>query len=228
MKFIIFGLGNFGSELGGMLTNAGHEVLGIDNNMSRVEMWRNRFTNTICLDSTDQTALKTLPLKEADMVVVAIGEDFGASVFTTANLKQIKVNRLVSRSISKLHENVLVAIGVDEILSPEAEAAAMFLGRIEYGNIVHFSGAQGPFRIAEITLPSIYEGIPVKEAGFTTRHNLMLITIKRRIVSRNLLGVKVNAYNVLGFVQPDEILQKGDVLEVFGRIDDIRSLSQQA
>jgi hypothetical protein len=56
----------------------------------------------------------------------------------------------------------------------------------------------------------------------------MLITIKRRIVSRNLLGVKVNAYNVLGFVQPDEILQKGDVLEVFGRIDDIRSLSQQA
>jgi trk system potassium uptake protein TrkA len=228
MKIIIFGLGNFGSELGGMLTNAGHEVLGIDNNMSRVEMWRDRFTSTICLDSTDQTALKTLPLNDADMVVVAIGEDFGASVFTTANLKQIKVKRLVSRSISKLHEHVLEAIGVDEILSPEAEAAAMFLGRIEYGNIIHFANTRGPFRIAEITLPGIYAGIPVKDAGFTTRHNLTLITIKRRSIARNLLGVKVGGYTILGFVQPDEILQEGDVLEVFGRIDDIRNLSHEA
>lgn len=228
MKIIIFGLGNFGSELGGMLTHAGHEVLGIDNNMSRVEMLRDSFTNTICLDSTDQAALKTLPLKDADLVVVAIGEDFGASVFTTANLKQIKVKKLVSRSISKLHENVLEAIGVDEILSPEAEAAAMFLGRIEYGNIIHFAGAQSPFRIAEITLPAIYEGIPVKDAGFTTRHNLMLITIKRRTLARNLLGAKVSGFMVLGFVQPDEILQKGDVLEVFGRVEDIRSLSNEA
>lgn len=53
---------------------------------------------------------------------MGIGEDFGASVMTTALLKQLKVKRLISRSMSELRHTVIDAIGVDQIISPEEES----------------------------------------------------------------------------------------------------------
>lgn len=64
-----------------------------------------------------------LPLKDTDIVLVAIGEDQGANIMTTAIIKNIGVKRLISRAINPLHEKVLQAIGVDEIIHPEEETA---------------------------------------------------------------------------------------------------------
>lgn len=63
MKFIIIGLGNFGAWLAQSLTSAGHDVIGIDTNMIRVEALKDKITHVVKIDSTDITALKTLPLK---------------------------------------------------------------------------------------------------------------------------------------------------------------------
>ncbi len=75
------------------------------------------------MDSTDEFTVSGLPIKETDIFVVAIGEDQGANVMTTALLKNLQVKRLISRAINPLHEKVLQAIGVDEIVHPEEETA---------------------------------------------------------------------------------------------------------
>lgn len=63
MKFIVLGLGNFGSELSIKLTELGHEVIGVDSNMKRVEFLQDSITHTICMDTTDESAIKSLPVK---------------------------------------------------------------------------------------------------------------------------------------------------------------------
>ncbi|MEM4250192.1 MAG: TrkA family potassium uptake protein, partial [Candidatus Nitrosotenuis sp.] len=123
MKFIVIGLGNFGSSLASRLTSMGHEVIGVDSDMRKVESSKDKITHVIKLDSTDTTAINTLPLREIDVAIIAIGEDFGASIMTTALLKQNNVKRLISRALSPLHEKVLEAIGVSEIIHPEQESA---------------------------------------------------------------------------------------------------------
>ena len=55
MKFIVLGLGNFGSELSIKLTELGHEVIGVDSNMKRVEFLQDSITHTICMDTTDES-----------------------------------------------------------------------------------------------------------------------------------------------------------------------------
>ena len=40
MKYIIVGLGNFGSSLGMALTRQGHEVIAIDSSMQKVEAYK--------------------------------------------------------------------------------------------------------------------------------------------------------------------------------------------
>ncbi|MGA0829774.1 MAG: potassium channel family protein, partial [Flavobacteriaceae bacterium] len=119
MKYIIVGLGNFGASLGQKLTSQGNEVIGIDTSAAKVEAYREKITYTMEMDATDELAVSGLPLKSTDIVVIGIGEDQGANVMATALFKNLEVKRLISRSINPLHEKVLQAIGVDEIVRPE-------------------------------------------------------------------------------------------------------------
>ena len=112
MKYIIIGLGNFGSSLAMKLTNQGNEVIGVDNSLSKVEAMKDRISYTICMDATDQYTMTGLPMKDSDIVIVAIGEDQGANIMATAILKNMNVKRLISRAINPMHENVLRAMGI--------------------------------------------------------------------------------------------------------------------
>ena len=49
MKYIIVGLGNFGSSLATKLTSQGHEVIGIDIDMDKVERYKESISHTICI-----------------------------------------------------------------------------------------------------------------------------------------------------------------------------------
>ena len=104
MKYIIAGLGNFGSSLGMALTSQGHEVIAIDSSMQKVEAYKEVISSTICMDATEEYTVSGLPINDTDIVVVAIGEDQGANVMATAQFKTLKARRLISRSINPLHE----------------------------------------------------------------------------------------------------------------------------
>ncbi|MBK8700373.1 MAG: NAD-binding protein [Saprospiraceae bacterium] len=88
MKFIILGLGNFGSNLAKALIMDGHEVFGVDVNMLKVEKYKEELTHTVAIDVNDEQSLNHLPLTDTDAVVVAIGEDVGSSISATALLKK--------------------------------------------------------------------------------------------------------------------------------------------
>lgn len=82
------------------------------------------------MDATDESTVAGLPLKDTDIVIVAIGENQGINVMVTALFKNFMVKRLISRSINPLHEKVLAAIGVDDIARPEQETAARWAKKL--------------------------------------------------------------------------------------------------
>ena len=89
MKYIIIGLGNYGGVLAEELSVLGHEVIGVDTNEHRVDVLKDKIATSFIIDATDEQSLSVLPLKDVDVVIVAIGENFGASVRVVALLINI-------------------------------------------------------------------------------------------------------------------------------------------
>src|SRR5690606_35493143 len=154
-------LGNFGHALAVKLTRMGHEVLAVDREMGEVEAIKSEVSFAVCLASDDPNAMKALPLHDVDVAVVAIGEDEGANIMTTALLVNLKVRRVVSRAINPLHEMVLYSMGVTDIVHPEEKAAESLARRLNLRKLVDQFELPGGFVIAEVVVPDRFVGKPL-------------------------------------------------------------------
>ncbi|MBO0340238.1 potassium channel family protein [Flagellimonas profundi] len=222
MKYIIVGLGSFGASLSMKLTADGNEVIGIDNNMDRVDHYKEHISHTICMDATDEFTVSGLPLKETDMVIVAIGEDKGASIMATALFKNFKVKRLISRSIDALHEKVLQAIGVDEIVHPEEESAERWAKKLCLKGVVDSFELNDDYSIVEVTVPSKLNGKSIKESKIRERYNLLVLTTIANTEERAIIGKTRNVTKVRGVANPDSLLSEDDIIVVYGANMDIK------
>lgn len=224
MKYIIIGLGSFGASLAEKLTAAGNEVIGVDHNMDKVEALKDKIFQTIQLDAMDQFAVSGLPLKETDVVVVAIGEDQGANIIATAVMRNLQVKRLISRAISPLHENVLLAMGVTEVVHPEEETAERWAKKLAMKGIVDSFEINGDYSIVEIKVPDWCAGKTLGEIGFRRNFNLLVMTTMKKTESKSLLGVRKEAITVQGVASPETTIEKNDIMVIYGANRDIKKL----
>ncbi|EID75024.1 potassium channel family protein [Imtechella halotolerans] len=222
MKYIVVGLGNFGASLAEKLTAQGNEVIGIDTRMAKVDLYKERISHTICMDATDEFTVSGLPLKDTDVIVVAIGEDQGANVMATALFKNFQVKRLISRAINPLHEKVLHAIGVDEIVHPEEETAERWAKKLCLNNVIDSFELSDQYSIIEANVPKEYIGKSILEIGFRPQFNLLVLTIIKPIQVQSILGKTHTERKVQGVVTPEMVLEATDILVLFGSNKDVQ------
>ncbi|PKP31844.1 MAG: potassium transporter TrkA [Bacteroidetes bacterium HGW-Bacteroidetes-16] len=227
MKFIIFGLGNFGASLAQKLTERGHEVIGIDHSMSKVDAFKEKISHTICLDATDQYTVPGLPLKDTDVVIVAIGENEGDNIMVTALLKNLNVKRLIGRALNPLHENVLNAIGVDEIVHPEEETAERWAKKLCLVGLIDSFKLDNNFSMVETNVPKNLEGKSIGEIDFRRKYNLLILTTIKNTQHKGILGLNRNVTEVQGVASPEVVLEANDVLVLFGANQDIQSFLKE-
>lgn len=227
MKYIIIGLGNFGASLAQKLTEQGNEVIGIDTSMTKVDAYKEKISHTICMDATDEFTVSGLPLKETDIVLVAIGENQGANIMTTALLKNFEVKRLISRAINPLHEKVLQAIGVDEIVHPEEETAERWAKKLCLSNVVDSFELNDDYSIIEAKVPADYVGKTVREVGFRREFNLLVLTIIKKVEVKSILGKTKTENQIQGVASADNILEQDDILVIYGFNKDLQVFLKQ-
>jgi trk system potassium uptake protein TrkA len=227
MKYIIIGLGNFGASLAQKLTEQGNEVIGIDNSMTKVDVYKEKISHTICMDATDEFTVSGLPLKDTDIVLVAIGEDQGANIMTTALLKNLEVKRLISRAINPLHEKVLQAIGVDEIVHPEEETAERWAKKLCLNNVVDSFELNDDYSIIEAKVPTDYVGKTVREVGFRRQFNLLVLTTIKKVEVKSILGKTKTETQIQGVASADKVLENDDILVLYGSNKDLQIFLKQ-
>lgn len=227
MKYIIIGLGNFGASLAQKLTEQGNEVIGIDTNMSKVDAYKEKISHTICMDATDEFTVSGLPLKDTDIVLVAIGENQGANIMTTAILKNFEVKRLISRAINPLHEKVLQALGVDEIVHPEEETAERWAKKLCLKNVVDSFELNDDYSIIEAKVPEDYIGKTVREVGFRREFNLLVLTIIKKVEVKSILGKTKTETQIQGVASAENILEPNDIVVLYGSNKDLQIFLKQ-
>ncbi|PRD51890.1 potassium channel family protein [Sphingobacterium gobiense] len=226
MKYIVLGLGHFGKSLAVHLTELGHEVIAVDKKLAIVEQLKDRITHTVCMDTTDREAMTSLPLKDAHAVIVAIGEDEGASLLTTALLKQLDVKRIIGRIVSELQRTVLEAMQIDDYIMPEEEAAERLAMRLDNVDIIDSFKISDRYSIVETRVPSKYVGMTLKEANLTNQYKVIVLTTVKSYEEK-VSGKTVQRNEASGIASSETRLVEGDLLVLFGELSDIQRLIQK-
>jgi len=225
----VIGLGHFGLNLALHLTEEGCEVMAIDRDAAKVEMIQNRVAIAVALDSTEQAPLRKLGLREMDIVVVAIGEDFQSSLLTTASLQEIGVKRIISRVISPVHERLLRLMGIQELVLPEAEAARALAHQLLLGKVQKAFELSSDYSIVEVEAPPHFVGKTIRQLQLRERYGLNLVTIKRLEQRGGWLTLgRGERMRVLGVPTPEMVIEAGDILVLFGREQDLQRMLETA
>ncbi|WP_410006464.1 potassium channel family protein [Aequorivita nionensis] len=222
MKVVVIGLGNFGMSLAIHLSNTGNEVIAADRDLEKIEQIKNKVAHAVALDATNETAYQSLPLNNADLAIIAIGERNGAAIMSTAIVKKLTKAKIIARSASALEDTILEAMGVDQIIHPEQEYAERFTKKINLkGSIDNFE-IDDEYLVSEIEVSKSLVGKTIKESEFRKNVNLNIITIIRKREHTNLIGRSIKKREVVGLPTPDIVFESGDILVVFGKDADIK------
>lgn len=204
------------------LSAMGHEVIGADISAGRVEALKEKIATAFVLDATDEQALSVLPLNGVDVVIVAIGENFGASVRVVALLKQQKVKCIYARAIDTVHRSVLEAFGLERILTPEADAARGLVRKMEFGADMETFRVSPEYYVVKFTVPEKLVGYYVNELKLNEEFKLKLLALKRAETLKNCAGISFTDHNVVNELPENDQIQAGDQLVCYGLYRDFQ------
>lgn len=223
MKIIVFGLGNFGMALSLSLTETGNEVIAIDKQMDKINLVKDKISHAICMDSTNELAYEAVPLKDADKVIVAIGENEGAAIITTAIIKKLSDVKIISRALSPIHDTVLEAMGIHSIVHPEQDSADRLTKQINFKSTLENYQLDNNYTISEVKAKPEFFGKTLEELDSIDKYRLTLVTIIREKEKKNLIGKKTIIKETIGRTSPETLVLENDILVVYGNNKDIEN-----
>lgn len=223
--FAVIGLGTFGLEVCSTLSQKGGKVIAIDKSPDIIDKIKETVTQAILVDATDAESLKSVPLGDVDVAVVAIGDNIEASILTTVLFRQKGIPYIVARAVSKTHEHVLKQVGANKVVNIEIDEGRRIASELISPSILDRIPIDTHISIAEILVPENFEKKSLKELDLRNTYQVNVVTVKRTIVSVDEMGNPEKEELVI-FPGPDEVLQATDVIIVLGRNEDIELLKE--
>lgn len=216
-RFLVIGLGQFGSGLARKLAGLGYDVLAIDRSRERVEAMADDVAEAMVLDATDERALSEVGVDEFHTTVVGIGDEFvESSILTTALVRQFGAPRIIARATSGLHGRILRAVGAHEVLNPEERLAQLIAERLATPGIRQsFSLGQGA-SVVEMDVPVPWIGRTLAELDLRRRHGVIVAALRRTTPE--------GQQHWQPAPEPGEPFQQADVLLVVGADEDLRRI----
>ena len=120
---LLIGLGRFGRHLAVQLNQLGHEIMAVDHDEQRINEVMEYVTNAQIGDSTNPLFLSSLGIRNFDVCIVTISNDFQSSLETTSLLKEMGAKLVVSRAERDGQAKFLLRNGADEVIYPEKQVA---------------------------------------------------------------------------------------------------------
>ena len=196
-NILIIGMGKFGEHLALKLKSLGDEVCIVDDNAEKIAALSNKITNAYVADCTNIDSLKDLGIKQYDVCVVAIGENFQSSLEITALLKELHAKKIVAKANSEIQSKFLTMAGADDIIYPEYKASenTLIVTDLLADVIIYPDGF--------VKVVDLDEMVPALDSG-----GLSIPLLKRALTSCNALLAQIYAGKL------DELLAPINALEV--------------
>lgn len=193
-SILLIGLGRFGRHIAIKLDELNHQVMAVDNNESRVEAVLPYVRNAQIGDATNEDFIRSLGVRNFDVCIVAIGDNFQSSLETTSLLKELGAKMVVSRAARDVHAKFLLRNGADEVVYPEKQLASWTAIRYSADHIFDYVELDEEHGIFEISVPDAWIGKTVGELDIRKKYNVNIMALRcngvldMNIASETLLG----------------------------------------
>lgn len=214
-QFAVIGMGRFGSSVARTLYNLGFEVLAIDSNKDRIQHIIETATHAVQADSTDEDAMKSLGLRNFDVVVVAIGQDIQASILTTLILKEMGVKMIVAKAQNELHGKVLAKTGADKVIYPERDMGVRLAHNLISPNILDHIELSDDYSIVDIQAGPALIGKNLRQLDIRNKYRCNVMGIKSKDGAMNISP------------HADDEIRAGDVLVIVGKNEDLHAFEMK-
>jgi len=214
--FAVIGLGRFGKRLAVLLAEGGAEVIAIDSNRELVESVRDSVARAVCLDCTDEEALRAQGIDKVETAIVGIGTNLEASSLTTVILKQIGVRRVIARATTKIHADILSRIGADEIVNPEQESAERWGNKLLAPAVIERVAVAEGYSLVQVAAPSSFQNKTLSDLNVHKKHGVLVVALRRTVEKTDARGNKMSVESVVAGPGPDDEILPGDVLTIIG------------
>ena len=177
---LLIGLGRFGRHMAQKLRELHHEVLAVDQNEQRVNDILPLVTHAQIGDSTNEQFIASLGVRNFDLCVVAIGDDFQSSLETTALLKEHGAPFVLARAAREVHAKFLLRNGADDVIYPEKQMASWAAVRYSADHIFDYIELTEDYSIFETAVPASWVGKTIVELAVRQRYRINVLATRRR------------------------------------------------
>ncbi len=188
-SILLIGLGRFGRHIAMKLDELHHQVMAVDKEDSRVEAILPFVTNAQIGDATNEDFLSSLGIRNFDVCIVAIGDNFQNSLETTSLLKELGAKMVVSRASRDIHAKFLLRNGADEIVYPETQLANWTAIRYSSDHILDYIELDEDYAIFELSVPHEWTGKTIGQLDIRKKYDINIMAVK----TNGILNLKVNS-----------------------------------
>ena len=218
LGFAVVGIGRFGSAVCRELVRNGSDVLAVDCSQRAIDelLQIEPSIEARVVDSTDEESLRAAGVLEMGTVVVGISEPIEASITTTLIAKDStgsKVQQVIARATSDLHEKMLKRVGADRVVFPSRMQGERLGLELIRPNLIERLELDDQIGIDEIKVPAIFVGRSLRDLNLRKNY---LVNV---LAAGPTKGLTVNP-------PASYVLKKSHVLVVMGSMEDLQKLPQ--
>ena len=214
-RYVVVGLGNFGSAIAETLSEEGHEVVAIDPHAAVVDRIARRVERAVVGDGTRREVLERAGAKDADVAIVSVGDDITASILSVLALRDLGLRNIYCKVVSVDHARVMDRQGVTETVFPERDSAIALGRRLSASGLLNYVRLGPGFSIQEMGVPDEWQGLALRALDLRQRYRVQVLAVHDMLRDE-----------VVPVPDPDRPLTESDTLIVSGAEADLARLAR--
>ena len=185
---LLIGLGRFGLYMAQSLSELGNQVLAVDRDEERVNNALPYVTSAQIGDATQERFIESLGVRDFELCIVSIGDDFRSSLEVTSLLKEHGAPFVLSRATGDSHAKFLLKNGADDVIRIEQHMAHWTAVTYSDDRIFDYMQLSDDYAIYEASLPVSWQGRTVVDLEVRKRYNINILAVKKNGMLTPLTG----------------------------------------
>ncbi len=207
-SILVIGLGRFGRHMAKKFSEQNNDVMAIDINEERINNVLSVVTNALIGDATNERFMETIGVRDFDLCVVAIGDNFQSSLETTALLKDLGAKFVLARASRDVHAKFLLRNGADDVIYTEKETAERLAVKYGSDNIFNYIELNDEYSIYELAVPSSWLNKSILKVNVRSKYGISILATKQ-------------GNNIYPLPKPEHVFTDSESLMILGKNEDV-------
>ena len=207
-SILVIGLGRSGRPMAKKFSEQNNDVMAIDINEERINNVLSVVTNALIGDATNEQFMETIGVRDFDLCVVAIGDNFQSSLETTALLKDLGAKFVLARASRDVHAKFLLRNGADDVIYTEKETAERLAVKYGSDNIFNYIELNDEYSIYEIAVPSSWLNKSILKVNVRSKYGISILATKQ-------------GNNIFPLPKPEHVFTDSESLMILGKNEDV-------